>query len=469
MCSGAPGVRRLGSGEKNKGDRGEIYFIGAEETAMSRKNIFVLGLDPFNERLLRSVRQADDYQFHGLLDYQDVVAAKSFDVEALLDSARKQLNDFDGSIDAIVGYWDFPAISLSTILRREFGIRGPTLESVLRCEHKYWSRLRQQRAAPDVVPRFDWIDPFSDEPLKRVDVQFPCWLKPIKAHSSQLGFRLTEMSDVPPAIERIRREIHYFAEPFNQILAHAELDAQVAGIDGYKCIAEEIISADKQCTCEGYVCQGEPVVYGIVDSIRGRNGSSFERYEYPSSLPETIKQRMSEKARDVIATVGLDDAPFNIEFFHDEDEDAIHLLEINPRISKSHSPLFDKVEGVPHKEVMLDVALGKQPDFPARRGEYKVAAKCMLRAYGDLDNCHVTRVPGEDTVAQIEQAHPGCNIQLHVEPNQRLGALRHQDAYSYELGVIFLGGDNREELLRRERGIVEALSIEIEGHPESNL
>ena len=69
----------------------------------------------------------------------------------------------------------------------------------------------------------------------------------------------------------------------------------------------------------------------------------------------------------MIARAGLDDTPFNMEFFFHERRDAISLLEVNARISKSHSPLFDKVEGVPHKEVMLDVALGRKPDDPARR------------------------------------------------------------------------------------------------------
>jgi hypothetical protein len=33
-----------------------------------------------------------------------------FDMEALLDKARDTLRSFDGPIDAVVGYWDFPSI-----------------------------------------------------------------------------------------------------------------------------------------------------------------------------------------------------------------------------------------------------------------------------------------------------------------------------------------------------------------------
>ena len=152
------------------------------------KNIFVVGLEPFNLRLLQAVRHADDYRFHALLDYGEIVAAPRFDMEALLDKARAILRAFPGPIDAIVGYWDFPTILMMPILRREFGLSGPTLESVLRCEHKYWSRIEQAKVVPKHVPRFALVDPFDDNAADRVDLAFPFWIKPIKAHSSLLGY-----------------------------------------------------------------------------------------------------------------------------------------------------------------------------------------------------------------------------------------------------------------------------------------
>ena len=98
--------------------------------ASRKRNIFVVGLEPFNLRLLQAVRHAQDYSFHPLLSYQEVALAKRYDLEALLEKARGILRGFAGPIDAIVGYWDFPTILMMPILRQEFGLRGPTLESV---------------------------------------------------------------------------------------------------------------------------------------------------------------------------------------------------------------------------------------------------------------------------------------------------------------------------------------------------
>lgn len=153
-----------------------------------QKNIFVVGLEPFNLRLLQAVRHTDDYRFHALLDYDEIAAARRFDMEALLDKARAILRAFPEAIDAIVGYWDFPTILMMPILRREFGLKGPTLESVLRCEHKYWSRIEQAKVVPEHVPGFALVDPFDENAVDNIDLAYPFWIKPIKAHSSLLGF-----------------------------------------------------------------------------------------------------------------------------------------------------------------------------------------------------------------------------------------------------------------------------------------
>jgi biotin carboxylase len=351
--------------------------------SLRKRNIFVVGLEPFNLALLKAVRHAEQYAFHSLLDYGEIVSARRFDMEVLLDKARGILRSFAEPIDAIVGYWDFPTILMMPILRKEFQLRGPTLESVLRCEHKYWSRLEQAKVVPEQVPRFALVDPFDNQAAARLNLDFPFWIKPVKAHSSLLGYRVRDRRDFDHALAEIREGIHRFAEPLDVIMSYADLPDEIAGVDGTKCIAEEIISAGRQCTLEGYAFEGVVEVYGIVDSIRGPNRSSLERYEYPSSLPAPIKDQMKALARRIIRFVGLDDSPFNMEFFYEEARDRIYLLEINARISKSHSPLFDAVEGVPHKEVMIDVALGKQPDYPARRGRFRYAAKFMPRHYGD--------------------------------------------------------------------------------------
>ena len=257
-------------------------------------NVFAVGLDDFNLRLLNRVRHADRYRFLPLLDYESVVTAKHFDVNALLERARGELNAFDEPIDAIVGYWDFPAMAMMAVLRKDYGLRGPSLESVLRCDHKYWSRTVQREVIPDHIPKFAVVDP-SDrecEGYPKTPLPYPFWLKPFKAHSSLLGFRVCDREHFEFAIDKDRSGLGRFAEPFGVLLSYADLPKEIADLGSWGCIAEEIISAGRQCTLEGYVFEGKVVIYGIIDSIRGPNRSSFHCYEYPSNLDESVKDRM---------------------------------------------------------------------------------------------------------------------------------------------------------------------------------
>ena len=69
----------------------------------------------------------------------------------MLQEAEGQLNSFDGSIDAIVGYMDFPVSTMLPILCRKFNVRSPSLESLLKCEHKFWSRSVQRATTAAVA------------------------------------------------------------------------------------------------------------------------------------------------------------------------------------------------------------------------------------------------------------------------------------------------------------------------------
>lgn len=350
------------------------------------------------------------------------------------------------------------------LLRCHAGLPGPTLESVLRCEHKYWSRLLQAEVVTTHVPRFALVDPFAEPGRERLpDVEVPFWIKPVKAHSSKLGFRIENRRDYRLALERIRAGIAEFAEPMNAIMGHAHIPDTITAIHGGMCIAESIISRGRQCTLEGYVFHGSPRVYGIVDSIRGPNGSSFARYEYPSVLPASVRERMMEIACRAIRHTGLDNSPFNMEFYWERASDRIWLLEINARLSKSHFPIFTLVEGVANAEVMIDVALDRAPEYPLAEGKHRHAAKFMARVYGAPSDAIVTRAPDPATVRAIETEVPGCTIELHAEERMRVHDIVTHDSYSHELVVIFVGANSRRALMRKYRECLARIWIDIDG------
>ncbi len=422
-------------------------------------NVFIFGLDDFHRAQLATIDQSDRFNFEQLLAHDEAIHPEQFPVDEMLAKSQRVLQQYSGSVDAVCTYWDFPTSTLVPILREQFHLAGADLSAVLKLEHKYWARLEQQAVVPSLIPEFCAIDPFADDPRETLTLDYPFWLKPIKAHSSYLGFKIHNDREWAHAIEQTRAGIAQFAKPFNEVLEFADLPESIASIGGYHCIAEGIISAGQQCTLEGYVHQGEVVVYGVVDSVRGgRHRSSFQRYQYPSMLPARVQARMIEAATQVIQHAGYQNAPFNMEFFWHRSRDTLALLEVNARCSKSHSPLFHLVDGASHLQVMVNLGVGLAPAFPARQGQYPMAAKFMLR---EFQPGVVSRVPNADDIAKLYAQFPEAQLHVHVQAGQDLSALRFQDSYSFGLADLFLGADSQRELLDKYAQAQAILGFEV--------
>lgn len=426
-----------------------------------RQTIFVLGADPFHTDLLESLRGAESLEFRPLLTYDAVVhPADDFSFTDLLERAERELAAHSGSVGGVLGYWDFPSTCLAAVLNRRHDIPSARLDAVAKCEHKYWARLEQQTVVPDMVPRFALVDPFAEDPLAGADIDYPFWIKPVKAHSSYLGFRIESRADLDAHLPAIRANIAHFGNPFDEFLSLVEPPSDLPKAGGNTCIAEEIVSLRRQCTLEGYVQDGRVVVYGIVESLRsGRFLSSFESYRYPAGLDETLRETMVAVADAVMTRVGYDNAPFNMEFFFDETAGVVRLLEVNARISKSHSPLFQMVDGVSHQQVAVDLLLGRSPLLPYREGRFAVAAKFMIRTYTDGV---IRRVPDAAEIRRLQEEFPEAGLRLHVKPGMRLAHLPYQDSYSFELAELFLGAADDRELDRKYCRARELLTFEID-------
>ncbi len=427
-----------------------------------KKNIFVLGMNDFNRRKLNTLPEAESYRFHELLTFKESHGSSHYDIDRLMEKSIKRTASFDGPVDAILGFWDFPISIMQTILAERFGTAGTSPQSVLLCEQKLWSRIRQREVIPEMVPDFAGFNPFDENPRESIDLDYPFWVKPVKAFAGHLGFRVESDGDFDRAVRRIRRRVERFSKPFYRLLEYTDPPAGFVRDDPRFCIAESIIGGS-QCTLEGYAFQGDIDMHGIIDSHRFPSSSSFSHYQYPSELPEGVHRRMRRAAKAIMSHVGFENSAFNIEFFWDKKSDDIKLLEINPRISQSHADLFHKVDGVSNHRIALAVNIGKHPDLPFREGPYEVAGKFFVRHF---TNGIVRSAPGEEEVAEVREEIPDTYVELLAEKGQELEDLDYQDSYSYKLAIIYLGGDSREDLQRKFKKARDILGYDIEDKEE---
>ena len=429
---------------------------------MRTQKIFIVGLDDFNKAKLERLPQAEGCEFLPALTFDEMRGAGDYDIGALIERASENMSRADGGPDGVASYFDFPGTLLVPILAQHFGLPGPSLESVLKCENKYWSRLEQQKVVPEHIPQFRAFSPDGDHVFAELGLLPPFWIKPIKSFRSFLAFHINDDRQFSDVLRICREKGGALAEPFHEIMERAEVPSEI--LDMPETFIAESPIGGWQCTLEGYAHGGRVSVYGVVDSIREQDSSSFSRYEYPSSLPLEIQHRMMDVTRSVLQQIGYDNAAFNAEFFYDQTSDQVWLLEINPRMSQSHADMFEKVHGVSHHGVMIDLALGRKPRPMERGGDFNIAGNFMFRTF---DSGRIQRIPSAEALDRLRQRQPKTEVLIPVEPGQHLKDLKNQDMYSFELANVLIGGRDQADMLDKYDEALAVLQFDIEKDTEA--
>ena len=430
---------------------------GGQRTLVDRDRtngttIAVLGADDANLDVLRNMPGHEQHHFVPVLTPEEMQIGE-VSIPDLLDRAVATLDERDAPVDAIVGFWDFPISTLVPLLARHYGLHSSPLAAVVTCEHKYWSRLEQQKVT-DALPRFGLVD--LDEPRLPDGLRYPVWLKPVKSYSSELAFHVADDRQFTEAVAEIADGIGRLGRPFEWILDQLDLPPEIAEVGGQACLVEEAMTGARAAT-EGYVHDGHVVVYGVLDSIPYPERSSFLRHQYPSQLPERVQRQLVDVSERVIAQVGLDWTTFSVEFFCDPESGDVSVLEINPRHSQSHAELFADVDGIANHHAMVELALGRDPDMPSGKGPYEIAAKWYHRRF---DDGVLRRGPSPEEIARVEREIPGVRLSPVPHEGQRLSELPAQDSYSFELTDVIVGARDEAELEAKYERAVSGLTYE---------
>jgi hypothetical protein len=336
----------------------------------------------------------------------------------------------DGRIDAVVSTDDYPGSTLASAIAEALGLPGVDPAVNLISQHKYYARLAQQRFAPHAVPAFEWLAGSIPE------IGFPVFVKPVKSFFSVGAYPARSASELANIRSHCELPQHFFA-PF-QVLLKRFADMDLGGT----VVAESLLQG-MQSTLEGYVQRGEFHVLGIVDSIMYPGTLAFQRFDYPSGLPEAVQQRMAAIAERVMLGMSYDNGLLNIEFMYDPQSDALHIIEINPRMSSQFADLFEKVDGTNTYEVLLEVALGRSAQPQRRRGKHRVASSCVLRCF---DNRWVAGVPTVPEIAELQLTIPDLRIEILATPGKALSQ-ELQDGCSYRYGIVNIGGDSQRDII----------------------
>lgn len=358
----------------------------------------------------------------------------------------------DGArITAVVSTDDYPGSALAAVLAKELGLPGPEPRVNLICQHKYLSRLAQSRIVPEAVPPFLPIDVAEQAALPEA-IFFPAFVKPVKSFFSIGAQKIVSPGELIEAKSRWAKLDDFFLPLERLMLRYVDM-----GIGTIRLIAEGLLEGE-QVTVDGYAYGGKVTILGVVDSIMFPGTRAFSRFEYPSSLPASVQERMADIARRLMGGLGYDNGMFNIEMTYDQAADRIGIIEINPRMASQFSDLYEKVDGTNAYTILLDIGAGRAPTPRRRQGAYRFAASCVLRTFED---CLVAGLPSEDQLASLAELYPDVRVELHAAVGRKLSD-ELQDGASYRYGIINLGGRDRAQVLERFEACRERLGIALQ-------
>jgi hypothetical protein len=167
---------------------------------------------------------------------------------------------------------------------------------------------------------------------------------------------------------------------------------------------------------------------------------------------------MADIARTLVSGIGFDDSMFNIEMFYNGETDAIHIIEINPRMSYQFADMFEKVDGTNSYALQLQLCQGERPEYENGLGRYGVAVSFVLRLF---ENKMVTRVPSDGELRRIQEQYPDSLVVIKVSKGFMLSDLS-QDESSYRYAIINLGGRDWPDVYARFEEIKRQLVFEFE-------
>lgn len=410
---------------------------------MNTKKILIIACGPFDFGNIRKKIFQDKFDF-----FIEEIKTEPKDIEIFINYILKKYSK--KNLVGVLGTHDGPESLVSAILSKELGLHNMEPLKALVCEHKYYSRVAQQKIEPTTVPNFQLI-PSKNITKNEIHLSYPFFVKPVKSAFSMLAKTINNFELLEAFLPKVEKRLKITLPAFDVLFKkYTNLE-----FDAHYLIGEELMSGD-QVTVEGFSYYRKVTIMGITDSIMYPGTMSFERFEYPSNLPKNVQQRMHDIAESLIFGLELDFTLVNIEMFYNHKTDAIHIIEINPRMSYQFADMFEKVDGSNSYMIQLELAQGLKPTYIKGNGEFRVSASFVLRLFEDK---LVTRVPSKEEINEIERIFPDAFIVIKVTEGIRLSDLS-QDEKSYRYAIINLGGKDWNDLYYRFELIKNQLKFE---------
>jgi hypothetical protein len=364
------------------------------------------------------------------------------------------------NVDGILGADDFISCLYASEASRKLGLKGARTNLELTFQHKFFSRELQKSIVPDYVPHFGLLD------LKNPPA-FPFFVKPIRGGASMMAARINSMAE----FEKYKNVpwLRWFM--YKRLLKmFGKIAFDVAGLPvvNSPSVFEDVVEGI-QCTVEGVVYNGQHEILGVVDSVMYPGSKiSFERFNFPSKLPNEVQQEMIQVSKKLMTESGFDFGFYNIEFFYDSKKNEIKIIEVNPRMAFQFTDLYEKVLGFNTFDLFLKMTAGENIDLnhliKNANAKYKYATSFVQRIFQDG---FVSRAPSKEEIAAVESEFKDVRVLLQASQGKNLSSDIFQDIESFRLMTVNVGANSEARLAEVYQDIQSRVKFQIKLTPSA--
>jgi len=419
------------------------------------KKILILFAKDWDQIALQAQQYSSQYQFFfegfDLFRFPENARLLSFNALRYIAKLERKYRAMD--LDGIVSNHEQFGTLIAAVLAKRLGLPGNDPLAIIACQHKYYGRLVQQQIAPDAVPRFSNI-PYPFDPQVPVELDYPFFIKPIKATYSVLARQINNADELKQHLTFNLFEeflIRKLVKPFADILPlFTPMDVDANGL-----LAEEVMQGE-QLNIDGYCIHGEVHFLGVIDEVMYPETQAFMRFEYPSQLPDAIQNRAKEMTKKVLEGLNYQHGFFNIEFVYDQKVDQLKLIEINPRMASQLANLYERVDGCRPYGMLFSLAVGEVPESVHGEGRFRSAASFIFRRFRKPLK---QRIPSKAELAHALAPYPDAKMMLYYKKGSSLDReIKWLGSYRY--AVLNLGGLSRGDLFDRFNQVCKKLHFE---------
>jgi ATP-grasp domain len=389
---------------------------------------------------LAALRQHYDFDRAGfdLFEFPDNARLINFDLDRFVSKLLKQHQKRPYDV-VLSNHEQFGALA-AALFAQKAGLVGPSPQSIVACQHKLWMRAQLEQACPQANIRFAPLDCDIGSNPPHVE-GFPHFAKPIKAAYSVLARLCKDQADLIELTHFSWHEkwvIRRLVEPFDRIRRQLLPLAPSA----HRMLLEEPIRG-AQFNLDGYMRHGKAHLLGVVDELMYPGTQAFLRFHYPSQLSASQQAHALEIAERFLNYVGFDNSFFNMEFFYDQTNSQIKIIEFNPRLGSQLADLYTRVDGRNIFLMQLALARGLDPLIVERQSTNQTCAASFV--FRRFDGADAPPPLSPSTREAFKKSFP--NALLFEFRKSAVGLAReYKWLGSHRYGIVHLSGKHEADL-----------------------